>query len=97
VCRAKVEGNYADLEFAREVIELSKGYQTSIASIRGGGTGGTTFGSFRPPTFGFRSMALQVGDRLINPPQFAASDSDHRLSALGIGAGARGSVAVGIS
>jgi hypothetical protein len=42
VCRAKVEGNYADLEFAREVIEgLSKGVY-----VVEGGTGGTAFGSF---------------------------------------------------
>jgi hypothetical protein len=92
VCRAKVEGNYADLEFAREVIEgLSHGY-TWWREVREG----LRSGAF-DLLFGFRFMALQVGDRLINPPQFAASESDHRLSALGIGAGARGSVAVGTS
>jgi hypothetical protein len=84
-------GNYADLEFAREVIER-------VAGRGGGGRyGRDCVRKLSTSSLGFRFVTFEVGDRLINPPQFAASESDHRLSALGIGAGARGSVAVGTS
>lgn len=63
--------NYADLEFAREVIEGLSNEYSEYSEYPRWRYGRNNVRKLSTSSLGFRFMTFEVGDRLINPPSFA--------------------------